>query len=129
MTPQLIHAVHATRYPLDAFVFVQRGLDFTVRQVHGEPDPDADPSTRHIDGEVLCRGLRDYALEQYGLLARVVLSRWGIHGCEDFGHIVFAMVDAGLMQKTQGDSIRDFQDVFDFHHAFGQVLSLDGTKA
>ena len=115
-----------TRYPLDAFAFVQRGLDFTVRREHGEPDPavelvEDDAPSRHVSGRMLCEGLRDYALQQYGLLAGTVLRRWRITRCEDFGHIVFAMVDSGMMHKTDEDSIQDFTDVFSFREAFGST--------
>ena len=124
MSQELLQAVHSTRYPIDAFLFVQRGLDFTVRREHGElpdsydPEDDEQPS-RHVTGRILCQGLRDFALEQYGLLAGTVLRRWRITRCEDFGQIVFAMVDAGMMHKTEEDSIEDFRDVFNFREAFG----------
>lgn len=36
----------------------------------------------------------------------------------DFGKIVFAMVESGIMHKTPEDNIEDFRDVFDFDEAF-----------
>ena len=57
-------------------------------------------------------------------MARTVLQRWSIHSCEDFGHIVFALVDAGLMLKTDEDSIDDFIGAYDFSDAFTPNLSL-----
>ncbi|MEX0655158.1 MAG: Minf_1886 family protein [Phycisphaeraceae bacterium] len=119
--------VAKTRYPLDAFLFVQRGLDYTVRQTHGElPDGDrqAEREGCHVSGRQLCQGLRAYAVQEYGLLARTVLRRWQIHSCEDFGHIVFAMVEAGLMHKTDDDTMDDFAGVFDFEDAFRRDLTL-----
>ena len=110
-----------------AFLFVQRGLDYTVRRLHGDPPEGEEPAareSRHITGQDLCYGLRDFAIEQYGLLSRTVLSRWRIEQCEDFGRIVFAMVDAGLMHKTDQDSIEDFVEVYDFADAFSPALSL-----
>ena len=62
--------------------------------------------------------MKDFALHQWGLLARTVLRRWNVTCTLDFGRIVFAMVDAGHMQKTQDDSVDDFKGVFDFRHAF-----------
>ena len=126
MSLALADAVNSTRYPLDAFVFVQRGLDFTVRREHGELTEDYAPAapdqpSRHISGRVLCEGLRDYAIQQYGLLAGTVLRRWRITRCEDFGHIVFAMVESGMMHKTEDDSIADFENVFSFRDAFGNA--------
>ncbi len=119
-------------YTVDAFLFVQRGLEYTVRKTHGEDpahaavdDMDDDvQSSRHISGQQLCHGLRDYAKREYGLLARSVLARWRVHRSEDFGRIVFAMVDAGLMHKTAEDTLTDFIDVFSFEEAFAERLLL-----
>jgi uncharacterized repeat protein (TIGR04138 family) len=104
------------RYAIEAFEFVQRGLHYTVQKLHEEAkDPDAD---RHVTGRELSQGLRELALVQWGLLARTVLRRWGITRTEDFGRIVFALVDSGWMSKTQEDTLDDFKDVFDFADAF-----------
>jgi len=115
-------------YPLDAFIFVQRGLDYTVRHTHGElgedVEVDLEDTSRHVSGRQLCHGLRDFAVEQYGLMARSVLGRWGIVRCEDFGRIVFAMVDAGMMRRTDEDDFDDFVGVFDFREAFSPELML-----
>ena len=103
-------------YPAEAYHFVQSGLNYTVNNIHG---PKADEATsRHISGQQLCEGLRDYARSQWGLLARTVLARWNITCTYDFGRIVFAMVENDLMQKTDEDSIEDFRNVFDFKTAF-----------
>jgi uncharacterized repeat protein (TIGR04138 family) len=103
-------------YPAEAYEFVQRGLSYTVEKVHaGVADPDV---SRHVSGQQLCEGLRDFALTQWGMLARTVLRRWGIHSTLDFGRIVFALIDAGQMQKTDDDTIEDFRNVFDFRTAF-----------
>jgi uncharacterized repeat protein (TIGR04138 family) len=109
------------RYPPEAYDFVQRGLTHTVARIHGEQADDLgqipDPS-RHVSGQQLCLGLRQYAIDQYGRLARTVLNRWGIRRTEDFGRIVFDMIDAGLLRKTEDDSIKDFLNIYDFHEAF-----------
>ncbi len=126
----LQHVAEKSGYPVGAFLFVQRGLDFTVRRTHGESTARAalidteEHSSRHVSGQQLCIGLRDFARREYGLLARGVLARWRIHQSEDFGWIVFAMVDAELMHKTQEDTIEDFVDVFSFDKAFDDALML-----
>ena len=103
-------------YPLEAFDFVQRGLTYTVNQVHG---PAGDPhANRHVSGQQLCHGLRDFALAQWGLLARTVLRRWNITSTLDFGRIVYALVDNGRLSTTEGDSVEDFRNVYDFAAAF-----------
>ena len=106
----------------------QRGLDHTVRSIHGQVpkdlNADDESQSRHITGQELCEGIRQYAIGQYGLMARMVLRRYKIYTTEDFGNLVFAMVDAGLMRKTEEDSIADFVDVYDFAEAFGNELQL-----
>ncbi|HZZ43025.1 MAG TPA: Minf_1886 family protein [Tepidisphaeraceae bacterium] len=103
-------------YPPEAFDFVQQGLTYTVQKLHGdEKDPEA---SRHVSGQQLCEGLREYALMQWGFLASVVLKRWNIQSTIDFGRIVFALVDNGFMQKTERDTIEDFRNVFSFDGAF-----------
>jgi uncharacterized repeat protein (TIGR04138 family) len=106
----------AGSYPQEAFQFVRRGLTHTSSVVHGEGESEG--AERHVSGGQLCMGLRDYAIRQYGLLARTVLAHWGITKTEDFGRIVFALIDAGIMRKSPEDCLEDFQGVFDFDEAF-----------
>jgi uncharacterized repeat protein (TIGR04138 family) len=104
------------RYPIEAFHFVQQGLSYTVEKLHGgNPDPDAN---RHVTGQQLCHGLREFALMRWGLLARTVLCRWNINSTHDFGLIVYAMIEHGLMNRTEQDSLEDFRDVYGFRTAF-----------
>jgi uncharacterized repeat protein (TIGR04138 family) len=129
MAKDLLNVAQRSGYAVDAFLFVQRGLDFTVRHIHGEPQArsESEPRSRHVSGQQLCQGLREYALEQYGLLARTVLRHWNIQRSEDFGRIVFAMIDAGLMAKTDEDSLADFNGVYDFNQAFATTLKIGGA--
>jgi len=98
-----------TRYKPEAYLFVLAGLHFTVSQL---------PEPRHITGQELLEGLRAYGLEQFGPLAVQVFEHWGVQSTEDFGHIVFSLVDATLLRKTEEDSLNDFQNVYDFTTAF-----------
>ncbi|MEJ2539700.1 MAG: hypothetical protein P8188_06985 [Gemmatimonadota bacterium] len=73
---------------------------------------------RHISGRELALGMRDVAIERFGLMARTVLSHWGLETTEDVGRIVFALVECGVLVKQEGDRIEDFRDVFDFQEVF-----------
>ena len=106
-------------YPIEAYEFVQQGLGYTVQKIHGECKKSSKPpASRHVSGQDLCEGLREYALMKWGLLARTVLARWNIRRTLDFGTIVFSLVDYSHMQKTDDDTLEDFRDVFDFKTAF-----------
>ncbi len=108
-------------FPPQAYQFVREGLAHTVKSIHGDMGPMSEDESRHVSGQQLCLGLRDYAVKQYGLLARTVLRNWHITETADFGRIVFAMIDAGLMRKTDEDSMDDFRGVFDFEEAFNDL--------
>jgi uncharacterized repeat protein (TIGR04138 family) len=108
-------------FPPQAYQFVREGLAHTVKSIHGDTPGLPEEEGRHVSGQQLCMGLRDYALRQYGRLAKMVLGSWNIHETGDFGRIVFAMIEAGLMRKTEEDTPEDFQGVFDFEEAFGDL--------
>lgn len=106
------------------FPFIRDGLAHTVEMVHGNHDDEtmlelglADES-RHVSGHELCVGLKDYAIDRYGMMAKSVLNKWGIYHTLDFGKIIFAMVDAGLMRTTDEDQLEDFDGVYEFDDAF-----------
>ena len=87
-----------------------------MKHLHG--DGNVEDGSRHVTGQQLCLGLKDFAIKQYGLLARTVLGSWSIHSTEDFGKIVFAMIEEGFMRKNDDDKIQDFTGVFEFDEAF-----------
>ena len=99
------------RYNVDAYHFVREGLDFTVKSLR---------SPRHVNGGELLNGIREYALEEYGPMAKRVLAEWGITCCTDIGCIVFNLVNVGLLGKTEDDSLEDFEKGYDFNDAFLQ---------
>jgi uncharacterized repeat protein (TIGR04138 family) len=105
-------------YPLDAYFFTQEGLHFAAERFHGEMATLEADASRHITGRQLCEGLRDLAIDRWGLMAPSVLRQWNVRSTHDFGRIVFAMIEAGLLQKQPGDTLADFDDVFDFRQAF-----------
>ena len=96
-------------YKFEAYSFVMAGLHYSVSRL---------PKPRHVSGKELSEGLRDYALEQFGPLARTVLEYWGIRSTADFGKIVFLLIDAELLKRTEEDSIHDFDHIYDFDQAF-----------
>jgi uncharacterized repeat protein (TIGR04138 family) len=112
-------------YPIEAFEFVQKGLAYTVNKTHGPVDEKK--TSRHVSGQQLSIGLRDYALMQWGMLAGTVLRRWNITNTYDFGRIVFALIDAGFMQRTSQDTIDDFRDVYEFKDAFDSGYKIEAT--
>jgi uncharacterized repeat protein (TIGR04138 family) len=102
------------RYDRDAYYFVREGLDFTIKMLK----KDLRGAGRHVSGQELLDGLRRYALDQFGPMSKTVFGYWGIKRCEDFGEIVFQMVDKGVLGKTEQDTREDFKGGYDFDDAF-----------
>lgn len=110
----------AAAFPEEAFDFVRDGLKHTVTSLHGPAHSAAAAMNpkRHVTGQQLCMGLRDLAQQRWGMLAGTVLRKWGLTRTEDFGTIVYAMIDRRELRASEGDSIDDFRGVFDFDEAF-----------
>lgn len=111
------------RYQRDAYLFVKDALDHTQKTVVKS----SREQVRHVTGQELLEGIRGYALVQFGPMAEMVFEEWGIQRCEDFGEIVFNMVEIGLLGKTEKDSRADFQNGYSFRDAFRKPF-LPSTK-
>jgi len=102
------------RYAPEAYHFIRETLDFATRSLK---KPTEGPE-RHVSAAELLEGIRQYALKEYGPLAMTVLQAWGIRQCEDFGQIVFNLVNKKFLGKTNEDSVHDFDRGYDFATAF-----------
>lgn len=101
------------RYDTEAYSFIMTGLDYTMKNLGRKG---------HVTGQELSDGIRDYAMEQFGPMARPVLEKWGIKSTDDFGEIVFNLIDSGLLGKTDHDRKEDFHDRYDFKEAFDKSV-------
>ena len=122
------------RYAYEAYEFVFEALKHTQKMLNrqppeGRPAHDVGPQY-HIRGPELLEGIRDYALREFGLMARTVFRMWGINATDDFGEIVFNLVEANLMNKTEDDRRSDFHAVYDLDEALvrGYRIRLDEAE-
>ena len=97
------------KYNERAYVFVLAALEFAQTRL---------PARRHLNGGELAWACRDFALEQFGMLAFTVLTHWGIEATEDFGQIVFMLIELGLLARQPTDKLEDFEHVYDFADVF-----------
>jgi uncharacterized repeat protein (TIGR04138 family) len=86
------------------------------------------PVRRHVTGPELAWACRDLARERFGLLARGVLAHWGLTRSDDFGRVVYTLVDVGLLVTQPGDSEDDFRSVFEFESAFDEEYTWEGVR-
>lgn len=102
------------RYEPEAYAFVREALDYTTKIL----DRPSEGPGRHVSGRELLEGIRKYAIQEFGPMALTVLKTWGIGKTDDFGEIVFNLVDAEKLGKTEKDTKDDFIGVYDFQEAF-----------
>jgi uncharacterized repeat protein (TIGR04138 family) len=107
------------RYHERAYLFVLGTIEFLQTRLEVR---------RHVTGAELAWACRDFARQQFGLLAPVVLAHWGITRTEDIGRIVFTLVEVGLLVTQPGDAESDFQAVYQFADAFGDSYEWQGLR-
>ena len=125
------------RYPVEAYIFVREALAFASdsKELGIAPDVDEnDPGTpdpmreRHLTGQELCEAIRQFAINQYGYMAKVVLHRWGITATGNFGDIVYNMIELGVMKKSPQDRRSHFDNVYDFDRVFESNFEMCNSK-
>jgi uncharacterized repeat protein (TIGR04138 family) len=110
----------ATRYHPHSYQFVYQALRFTQQVL----DREAESEDAHISPGELLQGIRGLALEQFGLMTRCVFRHWGVRSTDDFGRIVFELIERGEMSKTDRDQLSDFFGVYDFEDAFDRSYRI-----
>ena len=107
------------RFHERAYLFVLAALEYAQGRL---------PARRHLTGPELAWACRDFALEQFGLLARTVLEYWGVQSTEDLGRIVFMLIEVGLLASQPTDKIEDFDRVYQFADAFREGYPWPGVE-
>jgi uncharacterized repeat protein (TIGR04138 family) len=122
------------RYAYEAYEFMFQALHHTQKMLGREPpdapeDADAVAPHHHVSGPELLEGIRNLALREFGFMARTVFHLWGIDRTDDFGEIVFNLVEAELMSKTAEDEREDFRGVYDLDEALVQGFRIQLDEA
>lgn len=122
------------RYPIEAYQFLRDALSYASEELgyggRGRIDP-AEPleneevKENHLTGQELCEAIRQYAINQYGLMAISVLNSWNIFTTDDFGEIVYHMIEIGLMKKSEEDKQEHFNQVYDFKSVFVDQFEIE----
>ena len=100
---------HDQRYKQDAYYFVMEALSFTQRKFK---------SASHVTSDEILYGMRELLLIKFGPMTMMVLKYWGIHATEDFGNIIFSLVENKVLSKTEEDDISKFRNGYDFNEVF-----------
>ncbi len=108
------------RFDREAYIFLRQALDHCHRLTlkAARKKEAQQPAEKHVSVEQLLDGVRLYALQEYGPMATTVLESWGVRSCENFGEIVFNMVENRLLSVTENDTLEEFRKGYDFQAAF-----------
>ncbi|HYM80118.1 MAG TPA: Minf_1886 family protein [Candidatus Limnocylindria bacterium] len=103
-----VDAIRATNpaFRREAYGFVMAVLSVTVQELPAERVHD--PERRHLSGRELLEGILRVAREEFGQMAPTVFREWGVGRGEDWGAIVFQLVEAGQLSARPEDRLEDF---------------------
>lgn len=125
-----------SRYPMEAYQFVREALAYAsdnmqlqLQEFERFSDDDEPIVERHFTGQQLCESIRQYAINQFGYMAKVVLQNWNIDSTSCFGDLVYNMIDAEIMKKSESDRREDFDNVYEFNDVFETDLEINASTA
>jgi uncharacterized repeat protein (TIGR04138 family) len=101
-----------SRYLQGAYEFVLEALHLSIEQLRGGDE------AQHVSGQELLEGVKQLALREFGPLAQTILNTWGLYEGMDVGNIVYNLIDVGYFGRSEGDSIDDFAECYDWDEAF-----------
>jgi len=108
-----------SRFDLDAYLFLKDSLDTITAEGKKSDGRKHKPRlTGHVTAHQLLNGIRLHALKQFGPMVCTVFAYWGVTKCEDFGEMVYKLIELGTFGKSETDSIEDFKGAYTFEDAF-----------
>lgn len=120
------------RYHLEGYQFVRESLAYAQKVMKMPASNDEgteEKQDHHLTGQQLCQAIREYALDQYGFMAKTVLNSWGIYTTSDFGEIVYNLIRIKEMRKSKSDRREDFNDQYNFDEAFEPKFELSSDAS
>lgn len=109
----MIYAIYHKdrRYHPGAYEFVMEALNFSQKKFK---------KPKHVTGKELLDGIKALLLRKFGPMTLTVLDFWGIKQTEDFGNIVFNLVDNKILSKDENDHYESFKNAYDFEEVFNK---------
>ncbi|QJX01046.1 Minf_1886 family protein [Frigoriglobus tundricola] len=129
MDPRILELCREdSRFAYEAYDFVCDAVTYTQDRLGRAADRD-DDADHHVSGAELLRGTCDLAVREFGMMAPVVFKQWGVRTTDHIGEIVFKLIKAQRLSKSDRDDPDDFHDLFDLHQTLtdGFELTLGDT--
>ena len=117
----MVHDERENRpYKEAAFRFLLEALE-KCRREHGRNE--------HVSGGALLGAIQELAHERYGPLAAMVFREWGISSGGDFGHIVYELIERGVLYEREDDRLQDFMGGRPYEEIFEESYFVGGPDA
>lgn len=130
MDPRILELCRAdARFAYEAYEFVCEAVEFTQDRLGRAAERKGADDDRHISGAELLRGTCELAVRDFGMMAPVVFRQWGVKTTDDVGEIVFRLIGAKRLSKSDRDDPDDFRDLFDLHQALADGFALTLSDA
>ena len=100
-----------SRYYPEAYGFVMEALSFSQKKFK---------KSKHISGGELLAGIKALLLKKFGPMTMAVLRHWGIKATDDFGNIVYNLVENRVLAKDIHDHYESFKNAYDFDEVFNK---------
>ena len=106
--PELARATEELRltypnYTVESFQFISDAVNYTIGKLE---------SHRHVSAAELLEGTRDYAYEQYGAVAPLVMAKLGLRSGRNVGEAVYLLISVNVLSASPEDSPGDFNVEF-----------------
>ena len=99
------------RYHPEAYEFVMEALSYSQKKFK---------QSKHVAGPQLLEGIKTLMFHKFGPMALTVLNYWGIKTTDDFGNIVFNLVEYKILSKDTQDHYESFKNAYDFEEVFNK---------
>ena len=101
------------RYNSEAYLFVNEALDYAHDNVVME-----DRKNNKVTAIEFLESAKQYAIKEFGFLAKTVLEEWGVKTTGDLGNIVYNLIKYKLWGREAGNTREEFDDVYNFNEVF-----------
>ena len=124
MDPKILDLIREdSRFAYEAYEFVCDAVSYTQDKL-GRADDEAEREDKHVSGGDLLRGACELAVREFGMMAPLVFKMWGVRTTDDFGAMVFRLIETQRLSKSDRDDPADFHDVFDLNETLTSGFEL-----
>ena len=112
------------RFAYEAYDFVCEAVTFTQDRLGRDAIHEDEEVDHHVSGAELLRGTCELAIREFGMMAPIVFKQWGVRTTDHIGEIVFKLIKAQRLSKSDRDDPEDFHELFDLHQALADGFAL-----